>query len=58
MHLTPHNLSIEAMAKRDADDASHGHAVSNPYPVSDERHDLWQMAFEMRLAELSTFETN
>lgn len=52
MNLTPHNLSIEAMARRDADDANYGHAVSNPYPVTDERHEVWQQAFEQRLSEL------
>jgi len=52
LHLTPHNLSVEAMARRDAQDAHHGHAVSNPYPKSHPDHEVWQWAFNSRLLEL------
>ena len=52
MHLRPHHLSVEAMDQRDALDAHHGHAVSNPYPVCHPDHDTWQQAFSSRLLEL------
>jgi hypothetical protein len=40
------------MDQRDALDAHHGHAVSNPYPVCHPDHDTWQQAFSSRLLEL------
>lgn len=50
--IYPHNLSVEAMARRDALDALYGHAVSNPYPVCHPDHQVWQSAFNSRLLEL------
>lgn len=53
LHLTPHNLSVEAMDRRDAMDAHYGHAVSNPYPKCHPDHSIWQLAFNSRLLELA-----
>lgn len=51
--ITLHNLSVESMARRDAVDAHHGHAVSNPYPVGHADHDIWQQAFDSHALELA-----
>jgi hypothetical protein len=56
MQLTAHKLSVEAMAHRDALDAFHGHAVSNPYPTFHPNHADWQSAFETHLAMLQAQE--
>jgi hypothetical protein len=40
------------MARRDALDAHHGHAVSNPYPKCHYCHPIWQAAFNSQLLEL------
>ena len=55
-HLTPHHLTAEELGRRDAQQAHHGCAVSNPYPTFHPNHADWQSAFETHLAMLQAQE--
>jgi hypothetical protein len=52
LHLVPHNLTPEELGRRDAEQAHHGCAVSNPFPLCHPDHSAWQSAYNSEALRL------